>query len=110
MIIALEIIFVITTFIAGFIFGGVVCGSKKKPEEKEKPVIKKTTDHNPKASIVNFAIVDKETNELLAYLGGNDRIVKNDVDVISFGYNEPTFLDKNGKVYVDGLHFVITDL
>ena len=104
----LEVILVITMFIAGFILGGVICSSKPKPEEKPKK--KHVTDHKPKSAIVNFAIVNKETNELLAYLGGDERIVKNGVDVISFGYNEPTFLDKNGKVYVDKFHFVITSL
>ena len=103
MITALEIIFVITTFIAGFIFGGVACGSKEKPEgKKEKP-----TDHKRP---ISYAVVDKDTKELVAYIGGKDVIKKRDIDIINFGYNEPTFLGKDGKVYVDELHFTITSL
>ena len=103
MVTALEIISLITTFIAGFIFGGVAISSRKKAKEKAKP--------NPhEKEIVNYAVVNKDTNELMAYIGGRDIIKRKNIDIINFGYNEPTFMDKDGKVYVDRLHFTITSL
>ena len=56
---------------------------------------------------MNYAIVKKDTKELLAYLSDDGAILRGDVEVINYGKTDPVFADCNGKVYVQPNTFTI---
>ena len=56
---------------------------------------------------MNIAIVDKTSNELLAFISDKQVISHDNVEVINYGDTEPIFEDVNGHVFVKNNSFII---
>lgn len=56
---------------------------------------------------MNIAIVDKTSNELLAFISDKQVISHDNVEVINYGDTEPVFEDVNGHVFVKNNSFII---
>lgn len=50
---------------------------------------------------MNVCVVDKQTNELLAFVSDKKECIEHDtVSIINYGDNEPIFEERDGKIYV----------
>lgn len=50
---------------------------------------------------MNVCVVDKQTNELLAFVSDKNECIEHDtVSIINYGDNEPVFENIDGKVIV----------
>lgn len=50
---------------------------------------------------MNVCVVDKQTNELLAFVSDKKECIEHDsISIINYGENEPIFEERDGKVFV----------
>lgn len=52
---------------------------------------------------MNVCVVDKQTNELLAFVSDKKECIEHDtISIVNYGDNEPIFESKDGKIFVVG--------